>query len=189
MKFPASLFKRSALVYFVIFTTGLLISSCSKDPEKVVKVSSLGKSMDVERATGVSMTYTDSGLLRARIFAPLMERYPQKTEPYLEMKKGVKAYFYDKNGEVESSLSAEYAISYERKKLVEVRRHVKVRNIQNEEMETEKLTWDQRRELIYTDNFVKIKTQDEILYGTGFESDQNFTRYRIRHLKGRVSMR
>jgi hypothetical protein len=56
-------------------------------------------------------------------------------------------------------------------------------------METEQLTWDQRREMIYTDKFIKIKTADEILYGTGFESNQNFTRYRIKNLNGRVSIK
>ncbi len=143
----------------------------------------------MERATGVAISYTDSGFLKAKIFAPLMERYPQSAEPYMEMKKGVKGYFYNRDGEAESSLTADYAISYENKKIIEVRNNVKVKNINNEEMETEKLIWDERRELIYTDNFIKIKTPDEILYGTGFEANQNFTRYRIKHLTGRVSIK
>ena len=180
MKYP-TLTSTLALTLFLI--------SCQKDPEKIKKVSSLRSSLGVEKATGVAMTYTDSGILKAKIFSPLMERYPQKAEPYMEMKKGVKGYFYNRNGEAESTLTADYAISYENKKLIEVRRNVRVKNIRNEEMETEKLIWDQRREMIYTDNFIKIKTPDEILYGTGFESNQNFTRYRIKNLKGRVSIK
>jgi LPS export ABC transporter protein LptC len=167
----------------------LFVAACGKDPIKVAKVNLINKDMGVEKATDVHLTYTDSGILKARILAPLMERYPQKSEPYTEMKKGVKGFFYNKSGEAESTLSADYAISYENRKIIEVRNNVKVRNNLGEEMETEQLTWDQRREMIYTDKFIKIKTADEILYGTGFESNQNFTRYRIKNLNGRVSIK
>lgn len=177
----------STLTSILAFT--LIFSSCQKDPEKVKKVSKMLANLGVEKATDVAISYTDSGILKAKIFSPLMERYPQKAEPYMEMKKGVKGYFYNKDGEVESSLTADYAISYENRKVIEVRNNVKVKNIRAEELETEKLIWDQRTEKIYTDNFIKIKTPDEILYGNGFESNQNFTRYRIRNLKGRVSVK
>ena len=70
-----------------------------------------------------------------------------------------------------------------------MRHRVSVKNNRGEELETEKLMWDQRAEKIYTDQFIKIKTPDEILYGNGFESNQNFTRYRIKNLKGRVSLK
>ncbi len=182
-----SILKTGALI--TAFVLGIGLMSCKKDPEKVIKVSKISSDLGVEKATGVVLSYTDSGILKAKIFSPLMERYPQKAEPYMEMKKGVKGYFYNRNGDVESSLTANYGISYEGKKVIEVRNNVKVRNVMNEELETEKLIWDQRREVIYTDNFIKIKTPDEILYGTGFESNQNFTRYRIKNLKGRVSLK
>lgn len=187
LKYKRKLFSASTLA--LISTLTLLFSSCQKDPEKLKKVSKMLANLGVEKATDVAISYTDSGILKAKIFSPLMERYPQKAEPYMEMKKGVKGYFYNKDGEVESSLTADYAISYENRKVIEVRNNVKVKNIRAEELETEKLIWDQRTEKIYTDNFIKIKTPDEILYGNGFESNQNFTRYRIRNLKGRVSIK
>jgi LPS export ABC transporter protein LptC len=176
-------------VFGIILFSSFSIMSCQKDTEKVKKVSKMLANIGVEKATEVALTYTDSGILKARLFSPLMERYPHKSEPYMEMKKGVKAYFYNPDGEAESSLTANYAISYENTKIIVVKHHVVVKNIRNEELETEKLTWDQRRELIFTDQFIKIKTPDEILYGTGFESNQNFTRYRIKNLTGRVSIK
>lgn len=191
VKYYRRLFSTSTLTSILTLASilTLIFSSCQKDPEKVKKVSKMLANLGVEKATDVAISYTDSGILKAKIFSPLMERYPQKAEPYMEMKKGVKGYFYNKDGEVESSLTADYAISYENRKVIEVRNNVKVKNIRAEELETEKLIWDQRTEKIYTDNFIKIKTPDEILYGNGFESNQNFTRYRIRNLKGRVSIK
>jgi len=185
--FPPSFFK--GWLYFISITFLLVFISCKKDIEKVKKVSKIRSNLGVERATDVAISYTDSGYLKAKIFSPLMERYPQKTEPYMEMRKGVKGYFYNRDGEAESSLTANYAISYENKKIIEVRDNVHVKNIRNEELETEKLIWDQKTELIYTDNFIKLKTDDEILYGTGFEANQTFTRYRIKNLTGRVSIK
>lgn len=173
----------------MVILFGFQMLACKKDIEKVKKISKLTSNPGMEKATGVAISYTDSGYLKARIVSPLMERYPQKSEPYMEMRKGVKGWFYNRNGDLESSLSAEYAISYEYRKLIEVRRNVQVKNAADEALETEKLIWDQRREVIYTDHFIKIRTPDEILYGTGFESDQNFTRYRIKNLKGRVSLK
>jgi len=175
----------SALLLCFVF--GLM--SCGKDKEKIKKVAKSDPSLGIEKATDVAISYTDSGFLKAKIFSPLMERYPQKSEPYMEMRKGVKGYFYNRDGEAESSLTANYAISYETTKIIEVRNNVHVKNIRDEELETEKLIWDQKRELIYTDNFIKLKTADEILYGTGFEANQTFTRYRIRNLTGRVSIK
>ncbi len=181
---PSSL--KLSLTFAVIL---LALSSCQNDPKKLEKVSKLNANLGIEKATEVDINYTDSGFLKAKITAPLMERYPQKVEPYMEMKKGVKGYFYNRNGIAESTLSADYAISYENRKLIEIRHRVLVKNNRGEQLETEKLMWDQRAEKIYTDQFIKIKTPDEILYGHGFESNQNFTRYRIKNLKGRVSVK
>ena len=174
---------------YLLFIITIIFFSCNNENEKLKKISKIKIVSGVERATEVMINYTDSGFLRARIYSPLIERHSQKAEPYSEMKKGVKGFFYDNNGKIESSLTAEYAISYENRRIIIVKNNVKVLNIRGEELETEKLTWDQQKETIYTDKFVKIKTPDEILYGNGLESNQNFTRYRINKLRGRISVK
>lgn len=173
---------------WVLYSFFALIS-CNADEEKLKKVSKIKIDTGVERATEVTINYTDSGFLRAKIYSPLIEHYQQKAEPYSEMKKGVKGFFYDNNGKIESSLTAEYAISYETRRIIIVKNNVRVLNMRGEEMETEKLIWDQQKEKIYTDKFVKIKTPDEILYGNGLESNQSFTQYRINKLRGRITVK
>lgn len=178
--------------YHKLFTSVIIIilfASCKNENEKLNKISKMKLEPGVEKATEVMINYTDSGLLKAKIYSTVIEHYTGKTEPYSEMKKGVKAFFYNKNGKIESSLTSEYAISYENKKIVIIKNNVRVLNIRGEELETEKLTWNQQTEKIYTDKFVKIKTPDEILYGDGLESNQNFTRYRIKKLRGRITVK
>lgn len=141
-----------------------------------------------ERATGVQINITDSGHRIAVINSPLMERYAGKN-PYLEMKEGVQAFFYDKKGVKENQLDANYAISYENEKVIEVRNNVRLENIRGEKLKTEKLTWNQITRKIYTDQPVIITTPTEVIYGDGLESNQNFTQYRIMHPHGTVQVK
>jgi hypothetical protein len=52
-------------------------------------------------------------------------------------------------------------------------------NENNEKLETELLFWDQEKDRIYTDRFVKITNEDVISQGIGFESDTHLTRRKI----------
>jgi Lipopolysaccharide-assembly, LptC-related len=51
-------------------------------------------------------------------------------------------------------------------------------------VETEKLFWDNQRQLIHSDEFVKITSPKENLQGHGFESDQNLKNYKIFRVTG-----
>jgi len=146
-------------------------------------------SLSVETARDVTIRYTDSAILKATISAPLMERYPKVAEPYLEMTEGLSAVFYDDEGKVSSNLSANYGKNYERKELIELRNKVHVRNKLGEELESEELFWDQKTKRIFTDKFVKITRNQELIYGEGFESNERFTKYKILKPSGRVKIK
>ena len=49
-------------------------------------------------------------------------------------------------------------------------------------LETEKLNWNKQKEEIFTDEFVKITTDNEVIFGQGLVSNQNFSKYTIRKL-------
>jgi len=145
--------------------------------------------LSVETAKDVTIRYTDSARLKAIITAPLMERYPEAEKPYLEMTEGLHAEFYNKNGQVVNWLRANYGIHYETDKTIELRDEVQVRNVYDEQLESEELFWDQATKTIHTDKFVKIKRQDELIYGEGFESNETFTKYKIIKPSGRVKLK
>ncbi|MDB9883091.1 hypothetical protein OAD66_08175, partial [Bacteroidia bacterium] len=65
--------------------------SCSGD-KSVEDISEYNKQRDsltVEIANDVEIVYTDSAILRAKIIAPTMKRFPDKSNPRLEMPDGV----------------------------------------------------------------------------------------------------
>ena len=69
-----------------------------------------------------------------------------------------------------------------------VRNNVHVVNKKQEEMNTEELNWDQVNDRVWTDRFIKISTKDEIIYGEGFEANQDFTSYEIKRITGTIKV-
>lgn len=182
----------SEKTYYTIVVSFLLLlffsTSCIKKGDRQKANYLQSDTVYPERATGVVISVTDSGHKIAEIITPLMERYSGKN-PYMEMTKGLKGLFYNKQGIKENQLDAEYGISHQNEKIIEVRKNVRLENVKGEQLSTEKLTWNQATQKIYTDQFVKITTPDEVIYGEGFESNQNFTEYRIFKISGILSLK
>ena len=51
-------------------------------------------------------------------------------------------------------------------------------------VETERLFWDNARQLIHSEDFVKITSPKERLQGHGFESDQSLRNYKVFRVTG-----
>ena len=59
-------------------------------------------------------------------------------------------------------------------------------NNKGEKLNTEKLVWDQKKQIIYTDKFVRITTKNEVLTGEGMESKQDFSNWVIKKPRGEL---
>ena len=70
-----------------------------------------------------------------------------------------------------------------------VRKNVVVINEKGNQLNTEHLVWDEKQQKLLSNEFVKITTPDEIMYGTGFEANQDFSKYRIFNIKGTISLK
>ncbi|MSQ79710.1 MAG: LPS export ABC transporter periplasmic protein LptC [Flavobacteriaceae bacterium] len=163
---------------------GLALASCQNNTGK--KGFTITPNMPGEKGEGISVIYTDSGNLRAKLFTPLIENYHDiDRNPYLEMKKGLTVFFYTANKyRPESMLKADHGIKYEKQKKVVLQRNVVVVNLDHDTLNTELLIWDELTRKIHSDKFVRIKKKDEILFGEGFESNEDFTDYKIFKIKG-----
>lgn len=160
--------------------------SCQPDLETIETLTREDKT-PVESGYNIKIVYSSHSQIRMILEAPRMERY-EGEEPYLELPEGVSVVFYDSLENVNSTMSANYAISYEHKELLEARNDVVVVNELNEQLNTELLIWDQQKEIIYSDKFVKITTEDEVLYGDGFEADERFSQWVIKKPRGTFSI-
>lgn len=171
----------------VIFV--LLHSACENDIEKV-KIITGKKAIPAERGKDVEIIYSDSAKIKARLLAKELNRYIEK-QPYIEMPKGIKLYFYDNNQKVNSTLTSQYAkvLQYPDNNIMEAKRKVVVVNEKNETLQTEHLVWNQKEEKIISDAYVTITTKDEIIMGDGLESNQSFTKYKIKKMKGTINLK
>ena len=141
-----------------------------------------------EKALDVAIEYTEMGKLRAILYSPELSGEKQAEDPYMEMKKGVEVEFIDEKGELESYLTSEYAISYNKSKKIVLKRNVDVMNLKGERFLTEELVWDQKTKKVRTDKPVWIFTDGQITQGTGFESDQSFSKYIITGFSGQANV-
>lgn len=169
------------------FMVCISITSCENNIDEVNTLTTTAN-YPVESGKDIEVIYSDSGHVKIKLNAPVMMRYTGEKQ-YMEMPNGVNVMFYDNSMNVTSHLSSNYAISYEKDEILEAKNDVIVVNEKGEQLNTEHLIWDKRQELIHTDEFVKITTSDEIIYGNGLESNQNFTKYKIKDIKGTINLK
>lgn len=175
---------RGSNIFMVLLLTVFI--ACKTDKEEITKVTEVSK-LPQESGRNVEILYSDSGMIQMKLTSSRIDRHAGET-PYLEFPEGLVVDFYDENLNIKSKLSANYAIRYEKEKKMEAKKNVVVVNVKGEKLNTEHLIWDEAREKIYTNEFVKITMKDEVLYGEGLESNQDFTRYRILKIKGTLSI-
>ena len=119
----------------------------------------------------------------------IMETYNNDDSPYSEFKQGIKVNFYEGKDEPVGTASAKYAKYTDKKKLWELKDSVVVVNETNDKLETEQLFWDQEKDQIYTDRFIKITNEDHTVMGTGFESDPRLTRRKIKNVTATIYLK
>ncbi|MCH8903301.1 MAG: LPS export ABC transporter periplasmic protein LptC [Bacteroidetes bacterium] len=178
--------KANTSYLILIISISLVLYSCENDIKTVNLIAGQGEAL-VERGKDVEILYSDSGFIHIMIKAPTVISYKSK-EPYTEMPDGVEIYFYGPDREVESFITADYGIRYEDEEIMKVRGNVIAQNSKGEKLNAEELIWDEKEEKIYSDKFVKIQTEDEIIYGEGFEANQEFTDYKIKNIKGTINI-
>lgn len=174
---------------FISFLLFLLVTgqSCANDPEKVKKVTQKD-TLPLQTALGVDVLFTDSAQLKIHLTAPKVEQYAGNRD-YEEMTKGVRVEFYDDSGKVDSYLTANYAIRRVKDNRMEAKNDVVVVNTKGEKLNTEHLIWDGNKRRISTESSVKITTADQIIVGTGLESDETFTDYEIKNITGTFTLK
>lgn len=166
-----------------------LLPACKQESIEKIMLVTQRDNLPVEKGTNIEMNYTDSGTTKALVFAPLLERYDNEQRSQAEMRKGITAYFFDRNKRVTSYIKARYALRDERNRTMTAKSDVIVVNNKADTLRTDLLVWDEKTNKISTNSAIKITTPDEIIYGDGLESNAEFTSYKIFKIRGIISLR
>ncbi len=180
-------FYKQGVNLLFLLVLGVSISACENDKNEIARVSANGDDAN-EQIKGLETLYSDSAVVRVRVTAPLLKK-ATRPKATTELPKGLLIEFFDEKMQPSSRLSAKYAIHYELEKRWEATNDVVVVNEKGDQLNTEKLVWDERKELLSSDQFVKITSAKEIIMGKGFEANQDFSKYRIFNVTGRITVK
>ena len=177
-------------LFFTAFTLLFLwiaFQSCQREIKTVdIKLDSVSQAL--MSAKDIDVIFSDSGYLQARVTGPVVRRY-EGDSPWLEFPEGFRAEMYDSAQRIESTITADYGKRMEITRVMEAEGNVIVRNeFKNEQLNTEVLIWNELRHTIRTEAPVKITTPDKVLYGTGLQSNETFTNYKILHPRGEMTV-
>jgi LPS export ABC transporter protein LptC len=174
----------SGLALFLIFF------SCKNDIETINALTNDIEFPD-QTAFDVEIAYTDSGLLKGKIYAPEVNVYARKEEPYIEFPQGIRVIFYTLSGIANASVQAKYAIYFQKEKLWEARYQVVAENPgEGKKLETEQLFWDEKTEQIYSDKYSKITNPNGVSMGeNGFEAKQDLTWYKLKRTTSTINLK
>lgn len=155
------------------------ILSCSNDKQESIGAIVDRSAMPRLHAMDITTVISDSGVTRYRISAPQWDIYDRSSQPYWEFPSGVHFERFDLNLNVDANIHCKYAKFLENEQLWELKGDVRATNLKGELFETERLFWSQKEERIYSDTLIKITQTNKIIKGTGFESNQQMTKYLI----------
>ncbi|MHB1176813.1 MAG: LPS export ABC transporter periplasmic protein LptC [Daejeonella sp.] len=169
------------------FTALLFLSACENDLRDVEQISSGKLTIPVDKSTGVVIIYSDSAHVKGKMITPELLNF-QTDKPYLEMNKGVTIILYDQNQQETSTVKSDYAIRRENEKIVELKRNVVATNQRGETFKSEELIWDEARNRFYSDRLVSINSNGNVLFGTGFWANSDFSYYEINQPTGDLNL-
>ena len=139
-----------------------------------------------EEATNVETFFSQNGVLKAKLRAPLMIRAQDDTV-YTEFPKSLHVDFYDSLAKRESWLDAQYGNYFENLNKVLLRDSVVVINTKGDTLLTSELWWDQNAKKFYTNKPVAYNSATRNIRGSeGMEASQDLTDVTFRQSTGRV---
>ncbi|MEN8121349.1 MAG: LPS export ABC transporter periplasmic protein LptC [Bacteroidota bacterium] len=186
MKLRKKIKKSIALLNILVVT---MLSSCSDDIPKISRITSK-EDLPTIAIDGFKTTFTENGKIKGKMNAKRLEQYDDVVEPHIKFPKGISIVFFDEFGAIESSMTAKYAIFYNKKETWEAIGNVVYSNINGDVLKTEHLYGDKKQEKIYTDEFAQITNANgNIIRATsGFESNSEFTIYKFIDVSGRIAV-
>ena len=170
---------------FFIRTTLLLLGLC-------LLLGCLNKIEDIDEidqplishdfALDIEIDFYLKGQLEFKLIAEEMQQMKEENV----FPKGIRVFVYNKRLDTIAIISSDFAIQNKNEKLIEASKNVILTNEKNEQLNTQKLFWDSHKKKIYTDDFVTINTDNEIIMGYGFVTDESFSSYSLSHITGTV---
>lgn len=132
----------------------------------------------------------DSGFVKLRATAPIIEKYELIDSPYVVAKKGIKIEFFDKKKPKQpGNLTANYAKINEKRKFYEAKGNVRILTNDGQRFAMQSVYWDQMKKQIYTKDTVYVTDKDgsTMIGANGMRAKDDFSAYTFFNNSGEFS--
>jgi LPS export ABC transporter protein LptC len=156
----------------------LLFFACSEEDKKT-RIEYDGPLSVMEN---VDLRTNENGILKYSMFFPVQEEFGNGDRNYPN---GGNIETYDVSGRLETTFRSDKAFFSKEKNQWRAQDNVRLKNlITHQQLNTEELYWDRNRKKIFTDKFVTIRDEGNIIYGHGLESNEDLSDYVIFKVEG-----
>lgn len=136
----------------------------------------------LREAADVDMLYSEKDRIKVKMKAKKILEFKNGDQDFPE---GLYLEFYNEIGILTSTLKANHAFYFKEKNEWRGRGKVEVKNLEKQQqLNTEELFWKPDTKKIFTEKFVTIKMENEVIYGTGLDAAQDLAYYTIRNPEG-----
>ena len=170
-------------IKFILLFVVLIYCGCVNQTQDIDSFYS-ESTMD-DHGIGIEINYYLKGQIEFKLITPEIEKVSEPIEQTI-FSKGIQVFIYNRDLDTVATIFSDFAIQNKQDNLVEVQKNVILKNAKNEQLNTEKLFWDREKKTIYTDDFVTINTDNEIIMGYGFVTDQSFSTYSLSNITGTI---
>lgn len=144
------------------------------DLKEVERISSLKIEDPVDISYGVTVIFSDSAVVKAKMTSPELKHFNTK-EPYYEFPQGGLLILFDKNGKESERVISDYAIQRENSGITELRKNVIVTRSDGLIIKSEELIWDENQKIFYSNLPVTLIRQGTEQHGTSFWANEDFS--------------
>lgn len=198
--------KKIAVIALLILGSATLLFSCKEEPPATEYDY---ETLMTESSENRTIAMIEDGRCAYTFSTPLIEGYSMATNPYQEFRRGIRLVTYRQDtikaiadtmfiaNLLDATITANYAIYYEKQELWEAKGDVVVVKYEREdgdtivtgttEVYTQQLYWNATIGKIYSNVDTHVLTADGPQFGEGFDTDEELTEIHFRKYIGEVA--
>ncbi|MDP4988872.1 MAG: LPS export ABC transporter periplasmic protein LptC [Polaribacter sp.] len=165
----------------------VMLFSCNNNTQKVRDFLA-DKNLPLGIARDANHVYKDSGRITSKLITPMMLDFSNRDEhPYNEFPNGIKIINFEKNTIDSVTITGNYAITYSKTSISEIRGKVLVVNHTDKSiLKTEQLFWDEKTKYFVSEKAFMLIKENDTIYGIGFESKDDLSGHLAKKTTGRL---
>lgn len=162
--------------------------SCEEDVAEINRNSNTNFASQI--INNADIVQRDSGFVKLRAKAPLIEKYEYIDSPYIVARKGIEIEFFDKKKpKVPGRIKAKYAKINELKRFYEAKGNVRITTNEGQIFAMQSIFWDQNTKRIFTSDTVYVTDKDgsTLVGANGMKAKDDFSEYTFYNNTGDIN--